>query len=466
MASVSAGRTVEEPVSPPTGTGTGSGDRPRPDRRRQLAAAAALVLLAAGLVLTAVARAPGLSLLDEWTHADYAYRISHGQVPADGDVISRQIREEWSCHGLGPGGKMPPCGMPDPPPGEYKARGEQYNAFHPPVYYLLTGVVARAVDAVRPGQNFITSARVVGLAWLLAGMAVLSLAVRRLGASWPLAALGAALLPLTPIVLHASSTVTNDAPAALAGALGLLVLARVVVDGRTGWLVPAAATLFAAGTKMLNALPLLVVAGLLTLLGVRRWREGERGPGRQLVVVAVAIVGTFLLTYLAWSLFQSGRGVEGWVNPVAHVSGRPVRGLPFDELLSTSFSGFGLTSSYYLQSQVNGQAITAWAKLLTALVIAAPFVALALFRRWSPGWLVGLGLLAGMVLYPLAVEIQVYVSSGLYFPAVVVRYGMSFIPWAIAALVLVAAERRVGRVAAAVTGLGALMVVPTVAGLL
>jgi len=460
------GAAVEDAPTGPAAVTAGRARRRPADLGPKLLAGAALVLLAGSLVLTAIVRAPQLSLLDEWTHADYAYRISHGEVPADGDAISREIREEWSCHRLAPGGDIPPCGQPDPPPADYTAEGQQYNSFHPPVYYAITGVLARAIDAVRPGLTFITAARLVGLGWLLAGMAVFYLALRRFEVGWPYAAAGVALLPLTPIVLHASSTVTNDAAAALAGSLALLVLARVLVQRRTGWLLPAAATLFVSGTKMLNGLPMLVVAGLLGVLAIRSWRERDRATARSLAVLALVIVGTFLAAYLAWSLYQASRGDPNWVNPVLGKSGRPVRGLPFDEIFSTSFTGFSLTSSYYLQPLINGQGITAWAKLLSALVVASPFVALAAFRPWRPAWLVGAGLLAGMLLYPLAVELQVYLSFGRYFPQVVVRYGMSFIPWALAVLVMLAATRRAWRTGAAVLGMGTLLVAGTVTGVL
>jgi hypothetical protein len=436
----------------------------RPSRGRLVAAALALAGLAAVLVLTAVARGPELSLFDEATHADYAYRLSHGQIPAKGDRMAPEILQEWSCHGSWDRKPLPPCGVPNPPE-RYAAGGENYNSMHPPTYYLLTGLAARAIDAVLPA-SFVTSARLVGLAWLLAGMAVLYLALRRLGATRPYAALGVAALPLIPTVLHASSTVSNDAPAVLAGALALLVLARVVVEERTGLLVPAAATALVTSTKVLNALPLLVVAALFALRAVLQWRRGERLAARRLVLLAGAIVVAFLVVYQGWSLFQAGRGPADWVNPIRNLSGRPVHGLPFDELLSTSFTGFPLTSQFYLQPDINGSWVAVWNRLLTALVVASPFVVLALSKPWSPAWTVGAGTLAGMLLYPLAVEVQVYLWSQLYFPSVLVRYGMTLIPWALAGLVLVASTRKALRTSVALTAGGAALMLATVTGLL
>lgn len=450
-----------EPAAEPGGRLVGGGPR-----WRVVAVVAGLLALTAVLVVTAVYRGPQFSLFDESTHADYAWEISHGQVPAAGDTLAPEIRQEWSCHGGIPGLVLPACGATGVPASAYPARGENYNFAHPPLYYLITGSIARVLDAAYPGQNFVTAARLVGLLWLLAAMAVLYVALRRFSASRPFAAVATAFLPLTPLVLHASTTVTNDAAAALSGALALFVLARLAVQQRLGWLVPAAATAFATATKVINAVPLLVVAVLFGLLAVLRWRAGDRRSARSIGLAGGAVLVSFLTVYGGWMAFQSGRGLPGWTSPVAGVSDRPVHGLPFNELLSTSFSGFPLTSTFYLPPAVNGQAVGIWVRLLTALVVAAPFVALLVFTRPTPAWLVGLGTLAGMALFPLAVEVQVYVSSGHYFPVIVPRYGMSLIPWAFGCLALAASYRRERLGTAAVTAIGGVAMVATVTGLM
>src|SRR5450631_3480912 len=218
-----------------------------------------LFLIASALVATAVKRAPDMSSYDEWTHADYAYAVSQGHIPARGSLLAPEIVREWSCHG-GPGAYIPPpCGS-GAPASSYPMRGENYNFGHPPLYYAITGALTRGIDAVVPGEHFITIARSIGLLWLYAAMLVLYAAIRRFGVERRLAFLGAAGLALWPVVIHASSTVNNDAAAPLAGSLSLWVLARILVDHKTGWFLPVVVTLAITATKVLNGFPMLCVA--------------------------------------------------------------------------------------------------------------------------------------------------------------------------------------------------------------
>ncbi|HEX5492938.1 MAG TPA: hypothetical protein VFX70_00005, partial [Mycobacteriales bacterium] len=268
--------------------------------RSTLLAGAWLALLVGVLVGTAVARAPTLSPFDEGTHADYAYQVAHGHIPHAGSLGAVEISREEACHGVSvpTRTRLPPCGTPDPPV------GENYNFGHPPLYYAITGVIARLADAAVPGGHFVTAARLVGIGWLWAGAMALFLAIRAFGVPARYATAGAALLPLVPGVLYASSTVTNDAAAAVSGGVALLVLARILVRGRAGWLVPAVATFGVTATKVLNALPLLVVAAVLSVLAVVAWRrDGDQIRARALLKVVLGIGAGFVLVYQGWALF-------------------------------------------------------------------------------------------------------------------------------------------------------------------
>ncbi|HEX5492939.1 MAG TPA: hypothetical protein VFX70_00010 [Mycobacteriales bacterium] len=434
--------------------------------RRMVWVGAALAVLSAVLVGLAVVRAPQMSPFDEWTHADYAWRVAHGQVPAAGTPVAGPILQQLACRGVaGYTLHLPPCDQADPPPAAFPSRGEDYNFAHPPLYYGITGGLARLADLVVPGQRFFVLARLVGILWLWAAMLVLFLALRAFGAPRRHAMLGAAMLPILPGVLRACSTVNNDAAAPLAGAVGLLVLARFLGQNRTGWLFPTVSAFLVAATKVINVLPMLVIAIVFCVLAVLRRRAGDRGTARSMVLVAIGMTAASLVVYKGWALYQAGRGDPNWVSPVAGVSDRPVVGLPFRELTSTLFTGMSPESGYFLPASINGEAMTLLARAWDVAIVAAPLMAWVAWARRSTGWLVGAVTLAGLVAYPLVVEVQVYLSSHMYFPVVNSRYGISMEPWAIACLALVIWKR--GGLRLAIGGIlaGGAVMLASVAGL-
>lgn len=434
----------------------------RPSRLQLALVLVGLFAFAATIVLTAVVRAPGLSFLDEWTHADYAYRAAHGQIPARGDAISPQILAEWSCHGGAGAGRIPPCGA-DGPAAAYVARGEQYNFGHPPLYYLVTGTIARVVDPVLRG-DFIDASRSVGMLWLFAAMAVMYAALRRFRLDWRLAVLGAAALPTWPVALHASATVSNDVTGLVAGAAAIWLLARLLMDRRTGWLLPVALTLLASATKELNAIPFLCLAAVaLVLAGARLRRRDTRW--RQYALLGTGVTGAFLLVHFGWAAFQDGRGATGWVSPTVGVNTQRVSGLPFNEWLLTLFSGIRISDPYQQQSAVNSVLLQMWGRGTIIWAAALPLLVLVLHRRGSRRWVVGAVTALGLLAYPLAVQLQAYLGSRIYFPAVTGRYGMSMIPWLVLCALLVAARTRLLRTAAALTAFACGIVLVSVFGL-
>ena len=242
-------------------------------RERLIAVALALFVVACAIVAPAAIRVHGISVFDEATHADYAYQVAHGHIPARGSIIDPTIRTEIVCRGLAaePDRPRTNCGKINPPAALFGG-ADNYNYSHPPLYYLITGVLARAAGLPFSGNHFILFARLVGILWLFAAMLVLYLALRRFRVGWPIAAVGAGMLAMTPALYYPAATVTNDAAAALSGSLAVLLLARITVDGKLGWKLPALLGLLAAATKILNAVPLLAVAAVVLVLGLREWR--------------------------------------------------------------------------------------------------------------------------------------------------------------------------------------------------
>jgi hypothetical protein len=423
-----------------------------------------LLAIALTLGLIAAHRGSPMSIFDEPTHADYAYRIAHGQIPERGTLLSPEIRHEWSCRGGPAGLTLPPCNATEYPASLYPNRGENYNFGHPPLYYAITGYAARGLDALVPGDHFVTLGRMVGSLWLFAGMIVLYLGLRRFGARWPFAFGGAALLAVCPGVLHASSTITNDAAAVLCGAVAVYLLAGLLMENRISWVAAALATFFATATKVMNALPLIVLAAVILIMAVVRYRQRDRRQAAHLALTVVGMAVAFLVVYKGWSIFQSHRGVANWVSPIAGISSEPVNGSPLNELLSTSFSGFQLINFYYLPAQINGEIVSLWGRVLGIIVTAAPFLAMASFRARAPQWVLGLATIGGILAYPLIVELQVYFEDREYFPAIVPRYGLSLIPMSLACLAVVASRLRMWRTFVLFVAIGVVVMLLAVTG--
>lgn len=409
--------------------------------------AALLALLAAVLTGLHMTVNPGFSPLDEATHADYALRLSQGELPAAGDPLSQQVLDEWSCRGSATGkAPLPACGSAPYDPAAYPALGLQYNAGHPPLYYAVTGVVARVVVEAT-GVGFVGAARLTGVLWLTAGLWLLLAALRRLGASWTLATAGAALVALAPAVLHPSSIVNNDAAAVLAGALALWVALRVL-HGDSSWPAFAAAAAVVAALKVIFVVA-LVPAGVLLLL--RLWRAPQ--DRRRLAVALGAGVVASVGTTVAWAVVQAGRADPDAVNPLLGVNTEPAEHVPVAAIVRNAFAAWPPVDRPFLLAGVEEPSAAAWSALLILVLGSAPVLGL-LAARSVLGRDLAIGVVAGMVSVPVAVQLFSYASEGYYFPGVGPRYGLALVPALVLALVAGVPDRTGERVLAGLAGLG------------
>lgn len=439
-----AGRELQE-MSPGAPT---SEPRTHDRSRRRVDALWVLVLVLAALSVSAAGVLNGtrLSALDEHTHLDYAWKISRGQLPYEGVELSPYTLEQWSCRGQDPiDPVLPACEDAEAgrvEPADYPARGENYNYWHPPLYYATTAAAGSVGGLV--GLEFSTAARLSGGLWLAAAVAGMYLLLRRWGITPWVAAAGAGALLSVPVVAHASATVTNDAPAALVGVGALWILTRVFHDGRLGWLAPTLVAALAAGTKLMSAVAVLTAVGVVALSAVpaglqRRWREA----GRRAMIAVGPVLAVAAWAFL-WPAYQAGRAVPGWTSPIGGVNTAAVVGAPLDEWAPTLMAVFGLTQDFYVQPEVMSLAITALVGALRVLLTAAPFMAVVAFEAHRPERVLGWAALLGALAVPLLVQGQEFLRGGGYFPTVSTRYGITLVPVTLAALAVVAHARRFG----------------------
>lgn len=435
---------------------------PRDPRSRLALVSLLLALVAFGLSLLSVVNAPRFSALDENTHLDYAYQLSHGHLAYSGQLESPYTINSWACRSQAGLPTLPPCnsGLPN---SAYPGGAVQYNGFHPPLYYAITGVTARALAAIT-GKDFMTVARSLGAVWLFAGMLAMYLTLRywRLGWGWAMG--GALLLPLFPAVLHASSTVTNDAPVMLAGVAALFLIGRATIYHRTGWILPVLFIALAAATKSISAVALLAVALGLLIFGIARLRGTDSREGVVCIRNSVLMVVTFVAVHFGWQAIAGRLVPEGFVSPIEGAHTAEIVGLPFDEWMPTLLSGASLGANYYLDPTVNGRYLAAWIIGLSTVIAGTGLIGLALFRRGRPAWVASGLLLIGIVEYPLFVQLQSYLA-GVYFPGMNDRYGMSLIPLAVGVLALIVERRNLRKTSAVVLALGSVAVLTATLGL-
>lgn len=431
------------------------GGRLRPGMRRgwiDVALIVGLIVLACIAVLPQVARHVPLSALDEGTHLDYAWHASQLEIPAAGDLIAPEVRELWSCYGneLVP---LPACGRSEPAEG-FPLASNQYNFGHPPVYYFVTGVLARGIESVT-ASDFVSAARATGVVWLAAGMGVMHLALRRLGVGRWLAVSAAAAAGMWWATLGASAIVTNDAPFLLTTALGVLGLSYFL-ERRGSW--PATAMLIAfaalaAGVKVMNALPFLAIAGAFVVLALlpSRWRPVV--PRWRLLAVGAGMVAIVGAVYVLWTRFQGARGDAAWENPVEGINSGPITGAPFGEWLSTATRGLThLGHSYVTAGTAQPDVVALVADVSSVIGLGAIAIGVAVGRRGSALAILALAALIGAAAWPTIVQLQSFLSSGgtHYFAQPSYRYGATTGSMAFAVLALVAQRLRWGGVAIAV----------------
>ena len=227
----------------------------------------ALLIFAGASVLVGahVAAYRPVSPFDEGVHFDYVIEASRFELVRKGEQIGPEAMRVVACRGVDIDGvALPPCDPDELVPEAFPGLGFSTADIHPPVYYGITGILARGLVATGIAPDMFTAARLVGILWLGLGLLLIWYVGREVGiAAAPLAVVIAALVA-TPTLLHASATVNNDTTGLVAGGLLALVTLRWERGSSPLWLLGAMA-FFALALKTTNALAVGVCVAYLLL---------------------------------------------------------------------------------------------------------------------------------------------------------------------------------------------------------
>lgn len=274
-----------------------------------------LLAVVVGILVFQIRDHPRFSRVDELQHFDYVLNSPSAGVRV-GQQYGLEAMKVVACRGIDlPGAEpgspgLPDCGDPIPDPSLSHSNGYNTAYLHTPVYYSVTALLGEAVLRIPGVDSSLVAYRLVGAAWLAAGLSVIWYAMGLVGVgTWGRAAL-VGLLGVSPVVIHASAFLNPDATALLGGGLLLLALLKWELGLWPWWGVPVASTL-AVLLKLTNA---IAVGVLLAYLALRFWQQTRVPEQRQVRIRAreqtLAMCTSFAVTLgsvLAWRLWQGHR---------------------------------------------------------------------------------------------------------------------------------------------------------------
>lgn len=381
--------------------------------------------VAVGVVVFHMDKFPYVSPIDEGVHYDYIENLPH--VPVGGEKMDQDALRETACRTYGPDypQSLPPCGTTPYDPDTFPSQGYSTAGTTPPVYYLVTAVVARPLAAVTPWSVWDLS-RGLGALWLTGFMSVCLLLARRLGAGVAAGTGAALLLGTATDVVASAATIGPDVATALTG--GLVVLTALSWDGsRRRTLLVLGAVLVASLVK-LTTFTAVGAAILLLLLTawIRRRAEGRPGLGRT-TLLSVGMFGLFSLSSLLWGLrYQATNVIDVDTIPMNQVF--LADRIRWEDINASLYYTFvtpvtGNWNPIFLDNFTNGRLEGVVVGVLVIGVLAAAF---AFGRDWTVsclGW--GVAILA--LLGPLMLTLLNFYANRLFF-GISPRYGFALLP--------------------------------------
>ena len=389
-----------------------------------------LALLSMAWSVMATHQGTQLSRLDEWTYIDYAWKASHGHLPVSGEPLGMEARAEWSCRGMEGNIRdvVPPSceDVPTASPERWPYKGENYNAFHPPFYFFAAGLAAQALSAIT-GVAFVTAARLLCGLVVSLGIGAVYLAIRRWRVGRVAAFSGALLVLATPGIAASGAMMHSEAINALAGAAAVWFGARVLLEHRLDWKLPALATLLITMMRTISVTAMLSMVGLVVLsLAWPAIGGFARDVRKKLALIVATQFGAVVIGFLPWTIWQNGRTPPEYIADTTGFSTVPYGS--FSAFFPSLFGGYGLTESpfdWFLQQPLNSTLLLTWAQLLFWFYMLLPFVALAVAGWRGTHQMLAGSALIGPFVSAVVVQGREILTKNAYFPYFSARYALS-----------------------------------------
>jgi hypothetical protein len=388
--------------------------------------------LSIGLVAVRVPDQVALSPFDEWVYSDYLDKVTRGDLPNQGERIDAYALELSSCRGVfiwGPQGT--PCGEA-PVAQDYPQAGITSADIHPPLYFVVTSQLARAILAVGPTEDLLTAGRLAGSMWLAGGLILIFLLAREWGSTIPAAGAMTLAVAVAPLTRYANSYVTPDA-ANLAVGAGVMLAASLWLRARISLTVLLVVGSIAGALKAQNLLVVGVAA--MAILTVGHLGRGPVEPVptmRRSWLAATALVGGALAAQGVWLAYRAATAVGQPPDQGYESTSLPLGLILQDTAAFVAKLGLGATE--------DGQPIPVYGHWLSWLLIGGLVGSVLILGLHDWLGLVAASTLIGLTLGGPILMVAIWALSGDAVPSPA-RYGMVLLPAAAAITAAVVREK-------------------------
>jgi hypothetical protein len=412
-------------------------------RSRAKRALPLLVVLSASVVLGSLyeARHPMLSPIDELQHIDYAQRASTGDFVRRGDLIREPAMRAEACRGIAVRDfQPPPCTAPTLHPEDFQNEGQNTAYLDPPLYYLVTGAAARALEAVTPKGDFVTWSRLLGTAWLALALLAIWAAFEHLGITGSRRTLPLLIVITSPIVLFTQATVTSDAVLMTSGSALLWAVLGWERRRCPAWIAIVIVILGTLGK--LNVAVAALASGVYLLV---RCLDGSRERTRaEYIRLATSLVGTAGFVSFAWILIVSQRALVP-AEAIVLTDLFRVSRLTLGDLMSAASATLSPVQNPPLGAAFEPRTTFSFVSLHHVLLVFPALTYMFVRPKRDALRATAIATMSSAISLGPAVVIWTYTTQGLYFPTPP-RYSLALLP-AMALLLGALTETRLGAVA-------------------